>query len=143
MAAVEERHPGVDVRRAAAEQLPFRDAEFDATVAQLIVLLIDDPAAGVAEMVRLTRKRGVVAASVWDYAGGRGPVSTLLDGARELDPDLIDESHLAGVREGHLAELFDAAGLVEIEEATALHPRLASELRGMVRAAHARRRAGR
>jgi hypothetical protein len=42
----------------------------------------------------------------------------LWDAARELDPDLVDESHLAGVREGHLAELFDAAGLVEIEEAT-------------------------
>ena len=42
----------------------------------------------------------------------------LWDAARELDPDVVDESHLAGVREGHLAELFDAAGLEEIEEAT-------------------------
>ena len=42
----------------------------------------------------------------------------LWDAARELDPDVADESHLAGVREGHLAELFDAAGLEEIEEAT-------------------------
>ena len=75
---------------------------------------MDDPAAGVAEMVRVTRKRGVVAASVWDYAGGRGPVSMLWDAARELDPYLVDESDLAGVREGHLAQLFDAAGLVEI-----------------------------
>ena len=100
MAAVKERHPGVDVRRAAAEQLPFEDAQFDATLAQLVVLLMEDPKAGVAEMVRVTRKRGVVAASVWDYAGGRGPVSMLWDAARELDPDLVDESHLAGVREG-------------------------------------------
>ena len=68
-------------------------------------------------MVRVTRKRGVVAASVWDYAGGRGPVSVLWDAARELDPELVDESHLAGVREGHLAELFEAAGLQEVEEA--------------------------
>ena len=106
------------MRRAAAEQLPFEDAEFDATLAQLVVLLMDDPTAGVAEMVRVTRKRGVVAASVWDYAGGRGPVSMLWDAARELDPDVADESHLAGVREGHLAELLDAAGLEEVEEAT-------------------------
>src|SRR6478672_13142128 len=35
VAAVQERLPGVDVRRAAAEQLPFPDAEFDATLAQL------------------------------------------------------------------------------------------------------------
>ena len=106
VAAVEERHPGVDVRRAVAERLPFQDAEFDATLAQLVVLLMEDPAAGVAEMVRVTRKRGVVAASVWDYAGGRGPVSMLWDAARELDPSVTDESHLAGVREGHLVELF-------------------------------------
>jgi ubiquinone/menaquinone biosynthesis C-methylase UbiE len=53
VAAVEERHPGVDVRRAVAEQLPFQDAEFDATLAQLVVLLMEDPAAGVAEMVRV------------------------------------------------------------------------------------------
>jgi len=38
------------------------------------------------------------------------------DAARELDRDVEDESELAGAREGHLAELFDAAGLHEIEE---------------------------
>jgi SAM-dependent methyltransferase len=104
--AAAERHPGVDVRRAAAEHLPFGDAVFDATLAQLVVLLMQNPTLGMEEMVRVTRKRGVVAACVWDYAGGRG-----------LDPDLVDESHLAGVREGHLGELFEAAGLHEVEEA--------------------------
>jgi hypothetical protein len=58
-----------------------------------------------------------VAACVWDYAGGRGPVSAVWDAARELDPEVADESHLAGVREGHLAELFESAGLQEIEQA--------------------------
>jgi SAM-dependent methyltransferase len=115
--AAQQRHPGVDVRRSSAEQLPFQGAEFDATLAQLVVHLMQDPTAGLDEMVRVTRKGGVVAASVWDYAGGRGPVSVLWDAARELDPDVVDESHLAGVREGHLAQLFEGAGLQEIEEA--------------------------
>ena len=66
-------------------------------------------------MRRVTRKGGVVVASVWDYAGGRGPVSVLWDAARELDPEVVDESHLPGVREGHLAELFEAAGLQDVE----------------------------
>ena len=140
VAAATERHPGVDVRRAAAEQLPFPDAMFDATLAQLVVLLMENPTVGVEEMVRVTRKRGVVAACVWDYAGGRGPVSVLWDAARELDPELVDESHLAGVREGHLAELFEAAGLQEVEEAVHSITRRAFELRRMVGAAHARRR---
>ena len=65
VAAVEERHPGVDVRHAAAEQLPFEDGEFDATLAQLVVLLMDDPAARVAEDGSVTRKGGVVAAATW------------------------------------------------------------------------------
>jgi SAM-dependent methyltransferase len=116
VAATEKRHPGVDVRRAAAEQLPFRDAVFDVTLAQLVILLMENPTLGIEEMVRVTRKQGVVAASVWDYAGGRGPVSVLWDAARELDAEVVDESQFAGVRGGHLAELFDAAGLQEVEE---------------------------
>ena len=43
--------------------------------------------------------------------------------ARALDPDVDDESDLAGTRAGHLAELFGAAGLREIE-ATALSVRV-------------------
>ena len=38
--------------------------------------------------------------------------------ARELDPDVDDKSHLPGVREGHLAALFDAAGLRDIEDSS-------------------------
>ena len=33
-----------------------------------------------------------------------------------LDPEVVDESELAGARDGQLAELFLAAGLHEIEE---------------------------
>jgi hypothetical protein len=67
-------------------------------------------------MARVTRKHGVVAACVWDHAGGQGPLSLFWEAARELDPDVEGESQLAGAREGHLAQLFQAAGLHEIEE---------------------------
>ena len=36
--AAQERHPEVDVRRAAAEQLPFEGGMFDVALAQLVVL---------------------------------------------------------------------------------------------------------
>ncbi len=49
---------------------------------------MEDPVAGLGEMARVTRKDGVVAASVWDYAGGRGPLSPFWDAVRELDPDV-------------------------------------------------------
>jgi hypothetical protein len=66
-------------------------------------------------MARVTRSGGVVAACVWDHGGGQGPLSLFWRAARELNPGVDDESRLAGAREGHLAELFEAAGLREIE----------------------------
>jgi SAM-dependent methyltransferase len=114
--AARERNPGVDVRLAPAERLPFGEAEFDAALAQLVVHFMADPVAGLREMARVTRLQGVVAACVWDHAGGRGPLSPFWDAAHELDPHAPDESRLPGAREGHLGELFRAAGLREIEE---------------------------
>jgi SAM-dependent methyltransferase len=89
---------------------------FDAALAELVVHFMADPVVGLREMARVTRKRGVVAACVWDNAGGHGPLSLFWDAARELDPKVEDESRLAGVREGHLAQLFGQAGLHEVEE---------------------------
>ena len=116
VAAARERHPGVSVQQAAAEQLPFEDRTFDAALAQLVVHFMTDPVAGLREMARVTREGGVVAACVWDHAGGQGPLSVFWAAARERDPDVEDESKLAGSREGHLGELFRAAGLRDVEE---------------------------
>jgi SAM-dependent methyltransferase len=116
VAAAQERHPAVDVRLAAAEQLPFGDDAFDAALAQLVVHFMTHPVEGLREMARVTRENGVVAACVWDHAGGRGPLSVFWKAAHELDPDVEDESQLAGAREGGLTELFEAAGLRKVEE---------------------------
>lgn len=117
VAAARARHPGADVRQGVAEHLPFPDGVFDAAVAQLVVHFMADPVAGLAEMARVTRPGGVVVACVWDYAGGHGPLGPFWLAARELDTGVEDESRLAGTREGHLAELFEAAGLREVEQA--------------------------
>jgi SAM-dependent methyltransferase len=111
VAAVAARYPGVDVRRATAEALPHPDAAFDAALAELVVHFMTDPVAGLREMARVTRQGGVVAACVWDYAGGRGPLGPFWEAARELDPDAVDESLLSGARAGHLEELAVVAGL--------------------------------
>jgi SAM-dependent methyltransferase len=115
VAAARSRLPGLDVRRAAAERLPFSDDVFDFALAQLVVHFMEDPVAGLREMARVTRHRGVVAACVWDHGGGGGPLAVFWKAALDLDPDARDESALAGAREGHLAELFAAAGLGDIE----------------------------
>ena len=114
--AARARHPGVRVELAAAEELPFDDDLFDAALAQLVVHFMADPVAGLREMSRVTRPQGVVAACVWDHAGGGGPLSRFWEAAHELDPAVEDESRLNGARECHLAELFRAAGLQQVED---------------------------
>jgi SAM-dependent methyltransferase len=117
VAAARARNPDVPVRRAVAEQLPFTDDGFDAALAQLVVHFMAEPVAGLREMARVTRSGGVVAACVWDHGGGHGPLNLFWTAARQLQPDVDDESGLAGAREGHLTQLFDDAGLREVEEA--------------------------
>jgi SAM-dependent methyltransferase len=116
VSAAQHRHPGVDVRLASAEQLPFADEAFDGALAQLVVHFMADPVLGLGEMARVTRAGGLVAACVWDHAGGQGPLSVFWDAAREMDPEIEDESRLAGARAGDLARLFEMVGLQEIEE---------------------------
>lgn len=114
--AARERNPGVEVRHASAESLPFADGAFDAALAQLVVHFMPDPAAGLREMRRVTRAGGTVAVCVWDHAGGAGPLARFWEAARELDPAVDDESRLPGAREGDLARLLADAGLREVEE---------------------------
>jgi SAM-dependent methyltransferase len=118
VAAMRDRFPEVDVQQAPAELLPYPDDAFDVTLAQLVVLFMSDPVAGLAEMTRVTRPDGVVAACVWDHAGGQGPLSQFWKAARDLDPNVEDESALVGTGEGDLTALFSTAGLRDVEEGT-------------------------
>jgi SAM-dependent methyltransferase len=120
VAAARARYPGVDVQRSSAEDIPHPDVAFDVAMAQLVVHFMRDPIAGLAEMARVTRPEGVVAACVWDFAGERAPISAFWQAAREGDAEVHDESDLAGAREGHLTELFEAAGLRDVEGAALL-----------------------
>jgi SAM-dependent methyltransferase len=113
--AARERLPGVNVERASAEHLPFPDQAFDTVMAQLVVHFMAEPVAGLSEMARVTRSHGVVAACVWDHAGGKGPLGAFWEAAHVLDPEIEDESDLPGAREGHLEALLVAAGLHDIE----------------------------
>jgi SAM-dependent methyltransferase len=114
VAAARERFPGVDVRLAPAEDLPFEDDAFDMALAQLVVHFMSDPVAGLREMGRVTRPGGTVSASVWDNAGTTGPLSLFWEAVRQVDPDVPGEAQLAGSREGHLAELAHGAGLTNV-----------------------------
>jgi ubiquinone/menaquinone biosynthesis C-methylase UbiE len=117
VAACRERNPGADVRLAAAEALPFDDAAFDAAVASLVVGFMADADAGAAEMVRVTRPGGVVAACFWDYAG-MPVLRTFWAAAAGLDERVAREPRRLGSAEGDIAALLGRAGVVEIEQGT-------------------------
>ena len=111
--AIHGRHPEIDARVAPAEDLPWEDDSFDACLSQLVVHFMTSPVEGLREMRRVTRHGGTIAACVWDLAGGRSPVSPFWEAASQVGR-VIDESDRPGAREGHLAELFAAAGLDDI-----------------------------
>ncbi len=126
VAAARQRYPDVDVRQAPAEELPYPDATFGAALAQLVVHFMADPVRGLAEMARVTETDGIVAACVWDFEGEVNPLGAFWASVRRLDPTVEGESTLAGTREGHLADLFAAADLRDVEGSElwveAVHP---------------------
>ncbi len=69
VAALRERLPDIGVHEAAAEELPWPDEVFDAALAQLVLTFMRDAPAGIAEMHRVVRPGGVVAACMWDREG--------------------------------------------------------------------------
>jgi SAM-dependent methyltransferase len=117
VAACRERHPASDVRAGVAEELPWRDGSFDATLSCLVIAFMGDADRGVREMARVTRPGGTVAACMWDIAGGG---MTMLDtfwrAARDVDPDVEGERARPGVTRGDIAARFRRAGLDDVEE---------------------------
>jgi SAM-dependent methyltransferase len=114
--AAAERLPGLDVRQAAAEHLPWPDETFDLVLAQLVVNFIADPGAGVAEMTRVARSGGVVAACTWDYREGMTMIRTFFDAALALDPDAPDEGRTMDIQEAaDLRRLWLEARLEDVQ----------------------------
>jgi SAM-dependent methyltransferase len=108
--------PGADVRTGPAEALPFEDATFDCSLAQLVFHFVADQTAAVGEMVRVTRPGGRVAACVWDFTGGMTLLCSYWDAAREVDPEAPDEVGRFGGRPGQLASLWRDAGLHDLRD---------------------------
>lgn len=117
VAACRARVPDADIRVGVAEELPFASDTFDAALAQLVVQLMRDRDAGVAEMVRVTRVGGVVAACVWDST--TMPVlRAFWDAALEVAPErvsAIDDGRRVGyARPDELGQLWRDHGLVDV-----------------------------
>lgn len=97
-----------------ARALPFADDRFDAVVSGLVLNFIPGPERALAEMVRVVRPGGTVAAYVWDYAGEMQLMRRFWDAAAALDPgaqDLDEGRRFPLCRPGPLDRLFREASL--------------------------------
>jgi SAM-dependent methyltransferase len=97
--------------------LPQLPGGLDAAVAGLVLNFLSSPAEGVAAMAARVRKRGTVAAYVWDYAEGMELIRFFWDAAVALDPAArsLDEGvRFPLCRADSLRELFEGSGLRDV-----------------------------
>ena len=112
--------PGVRVKfqRGAAEALPFADRAFDAALALLVVQDFADKQKAVAEMARVTRAGGIIAACQWDFEQGLPMLSLLWQAAEAVAPDAVAARRaVAPARHSLLAQLealWRNAGIAEV-----------------------------
>jgi ubiquinone/menaquinone biosynthesis C-methylase UbiE len=98
-----------------AMALPFPDNAFDAATMALVIFFVPEPAKGVAEMTRVVRPGGTVAAYAWDILGGGFPQEPIRVELRELGIPPINPPSVEASRMDALRELWRKAGLQAIE----------------------------
>ncbi len=107
--------PAAAFAQADAMALPFPAATFDAALAMLVLPFPPEPATAAAELARVVRPGGIVAAAMWDVTGGMPIFRLLADtvalavpGGREMR-DRLYRVRLA--RPGRLGAALADAGL--------------------------------
>ena len=104
-----------EFRQGDAMALPFPDSKFDTAVMALVLVFVPEPVKGVAEMVRVVRPGGTVAAYMWDMLGGGFPGHPIIEEMRAMDlkptlPPQLDASRLEAMQ-----DLWTGAGLEAVE----------------------------
>jgi len=102
---------------ASADTLPTRAAGYDIVASSLVLNFIPDPTAALRAMRSLAADHAMVAACVWDYAGGMEFLRRFWDAAVALDPDArqYDEGARFPIcSPGGLEAAFEQAGFSRI-----------------------------
>lgn len=106
---------GATFHQGDAMALPFGNAVFDAAVMALVIFFVPDPAKGLAEMVRVTRPGGLVAAYAWDIPGGGLPIEIIRAELRRIDVSSPLPPNADISRAEALHALWTSAGLKSVQ----------------------------
>jgi ubiquinone/menaquinone biosynthesis C-methylase UbiE len=120
-AQAKNRDPHIHLEQGDGCSLRFVDASFDRTLSMLVLpSVVPQPEQMVAEMRRVTRPGGVVAAAFWDTPGGTPHQRMFWDTAAALDDSAgtARDSTLSRpvYAPGALEQMWTEAGLVEIDQ---------------------------
>lgn len=112
--------PRIKVRQADASALPFENSKFDRALALLVLHFVPEAGKAIAEMRRVVRSGGVVAAAVWDHSGGMpgmrmvvDTVAALSDHGRQLRARYCFQPM---TQPGELRQAFVEHGLADVTE---------------------------
>jgi ubiquinone/menaquinone biosynthesis C-methylase UbiE len=98
-----------------ATHLPFPDCSFDVVASALVINFVSDRSRGLSEMRRVAQPGGIVAAYVWDFAGGRATGAPLAMGMQAMG---IEGPTTPGTKDTTiqaLQSLFAVAELTSVE----------------------------
>lgn len=114
--------PRISARQGDACAIPFRENQFDRALCMLVLHFVPTPDRAVAEMFRVVRPGGTIAATVWDTFGGMPSQRMFWDTFTAIEPTALSKRGPSLVRPmtfpGEMARAFVAAGLQQVTEAT-------------------------
>lgn len=116
--------PRITISQADACALPFPDNRFDRALSLLVLHFVPEASKAVAEMRRVVRSKGVVAAAVWDHLGGMPVMRMVLDSLAPLDESATRmRAHYCFqpmMRPGEMRQAFADQGLTDVMETSIL-----------------------
>lgn len=98
-----------------AQALPLADQSVDVAIMALVIFFVPDPAKGVAEMARITKPGGLVAAYAWDMLGGGFPIYPLHEEMRAFGHPPMFPPRPEAAQAGNLRSMWMEAGLEAVE----------------------------